>query len=290
LSPSPDKKMMRITSLRSWRQVTLVLLAAVLVATGCGDADMDKPPSGKPDTIVAGKLRVGSDIPYVPFEFGQAPYRGFDVDVVREIGKRIDLEPRFVKTQFDPIFRNLAQGRFDMVASAATISPELEKTVDFSDPYLPADQSLVVKRGSVIASTDDLAGKIVGAQVGTAGADFAKNRVDAKSVRNYDLIDDAFKALEAGQVDAVIHDFPRSKYEEQLTKKDLTVVQTIGTGKKYGLAFNKDSQSLRLKVNQALREMKDDGTYATIYKRWFRSDPPDSILEAGNSSNTASGN
>ena len=259
--------------LRSGRQILLVLLAGALVASGCGGTDDDKPPSGKPDTIVAGKLRVGSDIPYVPFEFGQAPYRGFDVDIVREIGKRIDLEPRFVATPFDPIFRNLARGRFDMVASAATISPELKKVVDFSDPYLPADQSLVVKQGSDIASTDDLAGKIVGAQVGTAGADYATDRVDAKSVRNYDLIDDAFKALHAGQIDAVIHDFPRSRYED-LRSKDLTVVQTVGTGKQYGLAFNKDSRSLRLKVNQALSEMKRDGAYAKIYKKWFRSNPP----------------
>jgi ABC-type amino acid transport substrate-binding protein len=268
--------------LLSGRQILLAVLAGALVASGCGGADNEKPPSGKPGTIVAGKLRVGSDIPYVPFEFGKAPYRGFDVDIVREIGKRIDLEPRFVPTPFDPIFRNLARGRFDMVASAATISPELEKAVDFSDPYLPADQSLVVEHGSDIASTDDLAGKIVGAQVGTAGADFAKDRVDAKSVRSYDLIDDAFKALQAGQIDAVIHDFPRSRYED-LRSKELTVVQTVGTGRQYGLAFNKNSQRLRLKVDQALAEMKDDGTYAEIYKKWFRSDPPDSILEAGNS-------
>ena len=59
-----------------------------------------------------GKLRVGSDIPYPPFEFGRPPdYEGFDVDIVNEIAKRLDLEARFVKTPFDPIFRNLAQGQ-----------------------------------------------------------------------------------------------------------------------------------------------------------------------------------
>ena len=63
-------------------------------------------------TITEGKLTVGSDIPYPPFEFGRAPdYEGFDVDVVNEIAKRLDLEAEFVKTPFDPIFRNLAQGQ-----------------------------------------------------------------------------------------------------------------------------------------------------------------------------------
>src|SRR5512145_2640704 len=145
------------TRLRSGPLVAiLVLLAASLVAIGCGGDDDGGSSSGSLNTIEEGKLRVGSDIPYAPFEFGRAPdYEGFDVDIVNEIAKRLDLEAEFVKTPFDPIFRNLAQGRFDMVASASTITPERERTVDFSEPYFPADQSLMVKRGSEIKSEDD---------------------------------------------------------------------------------------------------------------------------------------
>jgi ABC-type amino acid transport substrate-binding protein len=266
----------------------LILLATALVAAGCGDDDNDKSSSGSLNTIAEGKLRVGSDIPYAPFEFGREPnYQGFDVDIVKEVSKRLDLDPTFVKTPFDPIFRNLAQGRFDMVASAATITPERERTVAFSVPYFPADQSLMVKRGSDIKTTDDLAGKRVGAQVGTTGADYAKDKVEAETVRTYDLVDDAFKALQAGQVDAVINDFPVSKYAER-SKKDLQVVQTIATGEKYGLGFNKDDTKLREEVNKALDEMKDDGTYTRIYKKWFQADPPSSILQTG-SENASSG-
>jgi ABC-type amino acid transport substrate-binding protein len=266
----------------------LILLATALVAAGCGDDDNDKSSGGSLNTIAEGKLRVGSDIPYAPFEFGREPnYQGFDVDIVKEVSKRLDLDPTFVKTPFDPIFRNLAQGRFDMVASAATITPERERTVAFSVPYFPADQSLMVKRGSDIKTTDDLAGKRVGAQVGTTGADYAKDKVEAETVRTYDLVDDAFKALQAGQVDAVINDFPVSKYAER-SKKDLQVVQTIATGEKYGLGFNKDDTKLREEVNKALDEMKDDGTYTRIYKKWFQADPPSSILQTG-SENASSG-
>jgi ABC-type amino acid transport substrate-binding protein len=266
----------------------LILLVTALVAAGCGDDDNDKSSSGSLNTIAEGKLRVGSDIPYAPFEFGREPnYQGFDVDIVKEVSKRLDLDPTFVKTPFDPIFRNLAQGRFDMVASAATITPERERTVAFSVPYFPADQSLMVKRGSDIKTTDDLAGKRVGAQVGTTGADYAKDKVEAETVRTYDLVDDAFKALQAGQVDAVINDFPVSKYAER-SKKDLQVVQTIATGEKYGLGFNKDDTKLREEVNKALDEMKDDGTYTRIYKKWFQADPPSSILQTG-SENASSG-
>jgi polar amino acid transport system substrate-binding protein len=262
--------------------VAILTLAAALVgAVGCGDdgGGGNSGTGGGLNTITAGQLRVGSDIPYVPFEFGRPPdYEGFDVDIVNEIAKRLDLEAKVVNTPFDPIFRNLAQGRFDMVASAAPITPEHEQTVDFSDPYFPADQSLMVRRGSDIKTVDDVAGRIVGAQIGTTGADYARKKTKAKSVRTYNLIDDAFKALEAGQVEAVIHDFPVSKYEER-SKKELVVVQTIQTGEEYGLAFAPKAQTLRRRVNEALQDMKDDRTYTRIYKKWFEADPPDSILE-----------
>jgi ABC-type amino acid transport substrate-binding protein len=266
----------------------LVLVAAMLVAIGCGDDDGGGSSGSAVDTITEGELRVGSDIPYPPFEFGRTPdYEGFDVDVVNEVAKRLDLEARFVKTPFDPIFRNLAQGRFDMVASAATITPERERTVDFSQPYFPADQSLMVKRGSDIRTVDDLAGKTIGAQLGTTGADYAKDETKAESVRTYDLIDDAFKALQAGQIEAVINDFPVSKYAER-SKQDLVVVDTIETDENYGLAFAKKSTDLRSRVNDALTEMKQDGTYARIYKKWFEVDPPARILETGGESQSTS--
>jgi polar amino acid transport system substrate-binding protein len=269
--------------LRAWPAIAaLVLVAAMLVATGCGDDDGGGGGSGL-DTINEGELRVGSDIPYPPFEFGRAPdYKGFDVDIVNEIAKRLDVEAKFVKTPFDPIFRNLAQGRFDMVASATTITPERERTVDFSDPYFPADQSLMVKRGSDIKTVDDLTGKTVGVQLGTTAADYAKKKAKAESVRTYDLIDDAFNALQSDQVDAVINDFPTSKYAER-SKKELVVVQTIETGEEYGLAFAPKSQELRRRVNKALQEMKDDDTYTEIYRKWFEADPPDSIFATSGS-------
>ena len=267
--------------LRAWPVVAiLALAAALLVAAGCGDDDGGGGGGGAGlNTITEGELRVGSDIPYAPFEFGRAPdYEGFDVDIVNEIAKRLDLEPRFVKTPFDPIFRNLAQGRFDMVASASTITPERQQTVDFSDPYFPADQSLMVKRGSDVRTVDDLAGKTIGAQLGTTGAEYARNETDAENVRTYDLIDDAFNALQSGQIEAVINDFPVSKYAER-AKDDLVVVQTIQTDENYGLAFAKESTELRRRVNEALQEMKDDDTYTEIYRKWFEEDPPDRIFE-----------
>jgi ABC-type amino acid transport substrate-binding protein len=264
--------------------VTLLLATALLVV-GCGGDDDDEeqggaaPSAQKFDTISEGKLTVGSDIPYAPFEFGQAPdYKGFDVDLVREIAKRLELDVEFVKTPFDTIFRNLAQGKFDMVASSTTITEERKRTVDFSDPYFAADQSLMVRKGSGITTVEDLKGEVIGAQLGTTGADFAKEEIDAESVRTYDLVDDAFKALQTEQIAAVINDCPISKYAER-SKPDLRVVRAIETGENYGLAFAKDSDTLREAVSGALDEIKRDGTYDKIFSKWFGTDPCRSIVK-----------
>jgi polar amino acid transport system substrate-binding protein len=261
-----------IRKLTRWPLIAFVVLSAmVLTASACGGDD-EKDTTGTFQTISEGKLRVGSDIPYPPFELGDPPYQGFDVDVVREIAKRLDLEATFVKTPFDTIFRNLAQGKFDMVASATTITAERKRTVDFSDPYFPADQSLMVKKDSDIKTVEDLSGKTVGAQLGTTGADYAKDKTEAETVRTYDLIDDAFKALEAGQVEAVINDCPVSKYAER-SHRNLVVVAAIDTNELYGFAFPKGGDELREAVNRELAEMRDDGTLDKIRQKWLGGAP-----------------
>jgi ABC-type amino acid transport substrate-binding protein len=267
-------------STKSLLIAVLALLVLVVVASGCGDDNKSSDSGGTVSTKTEGQLQVGSDIPYKPFEFGDPPYQGFDVDLVNAIAKKMGLEARFIKTPYDTIYRNLAQGKFDMVASAATITPDREKEVDFSDPYFPADQSLMVKRGSAIKTVDDLKGKVVGAQLGTTGAAYAKDKTDAKTVRTYDLIDDAFNALGAGQVEAVINDCPVSKFAEK-AHKDLVVVRSIPTNERYGFAFPSDSDELRVEFNKQLAKVKEEGTVGKLQKQWLGTTPCEGLPGTG---------
>jgi ABC-type amino acid transport substrate-binding protein len=247
--------------------VAVTALATVGIAAGCG---------GSNDTSTGETIAVGSDIPYPPFEQGKnPPYTGFDVDLVNAVADKLGKKAEFQNTSFDTIFRDLAQGKFDMVASATTITVERLGEVQFTQPYIDADQSLMVKKGSPIKSTSDLSGTTVGAQTGTTGAAYAEDKTDA-TVRTYGKIDDAFNALEAGQVDAVINDFPVSAFATK-SHTDLEVVQTIPTGEKYGFAFPKESD-LFSDFNNALSEIKKDGTYAKVFQKWFNQPPPKSIL------------
>jgi ABC-type amino acid transport substrate-binding protein len=265
----------------------LALIATAGFAVGCGDDDDD----GNGDTTAAaqdfnliqeGQLLVGTDTPFPPFEIGQPPdITGFDIEVVNAVAEKLDLDASYQDTSFDTIFRDTAQGKFDLAVAASTITPDREKTVDFSDPYYQANQSLVVVKGSDIASTDDLGGKTVGAQDGTTGEDYANEETDAAQVRGFPEGPDAFNALRNGQVDAVIIDQPVVVDAlETPAGGDIEIAQEIVTSELYGLVFAPDNDALREAVNEALQELKDDGTLADLYEQYFPgTEPPEEVLE-----------
>lgn len=262
------------------RRVIALLSLFVLAAAGCGSNDAG---NGSSDTQrltkEAGNLVVGADIPYVPFAFGNPPlYDGMDMDLVHEIGRRLGMSVVIQKTPFDTIFRDVAQGRFDMVAASAVITDERKKVVEFSLPYFNSDQSIMVRKGSGISGEADLAGKRIGAVLGGAGEKWAKANVRSATVRTYDIVDDGFKALAAGQLDALVNDFPSSKFAER-SYDTLEVVASIPTGEHYGLVF-KIGSPLRQKVDNILLEMGKDGTFEKIYQKWFEVSPPDDLLRA----------
>jgi len=261
----------------------LVLAMTAAVVAGCGDDDDDGGGGGggggQADLIKQGELLVGTDTPYPPFEIGQPPdISGYDIEVLNEIAKRLNLEVTYQDTAFDTIFRDLAQGRFDIVAAASTILPDREQTVDFSDPYYLTPQSLLVAEGSDVATVDDLGGTTVGAQDGTTGEFYAQDETEASDVRGYPEGPDAINALRGGQVDAVIIDYAVA--QDAVDKQSgIEIAQKIVTNELYGFPTAEDNDALREQVNDALAEMKEDGTLAKLYEKYFKKEPPQSVLE-----------
>ena len=171
-------------------------------------------------------------------------------------------------------------GQFDLAASATTITPARAEKVDFSDPYFNASQGLLVQEGSDIQSVDDLSGKIVGAQDATTGETFAEDNTDASEVRPFPQIDQAYNALKVGQVDAVLNDLPSvNEAAEQIP--GLEVVQDFPTDEQYGIVIPKGQTELVDAINSALQEVKDDGTLTDLYQEWFKTDPPEELLQSG---------
>ncbi len=269
------------TRLTAWLAVLLVGGVA-LVVTGCGGGGSSSSSGTTGTESAAGggeKLTVGSDIPYPPFEQGKkGSYTGFDVDLMGAIGKEIGREPEFIDSSFETIFRDLAQGKFEAVMSAATITEEREKVVAFSNPYYLSEQAILVKEGSSITGLSDLKGKVVGAQQGTTGLELGKEKAEASELRPFPEGPDADNALKAGTVEAVIIDAPVAKQQaEELG--GIEVVEKVPTDETYGIAISKENPELVEQINEGLKKTIEDGSYAKVYEKWFKEAPPLAGLE-----------
>lgn len=236
-----------------------------------GDGGGDGTAAPEVTTIEEGILTVGTDLPYPPFEYREGgELTGFDVEIMDEIASRIGLETEYVDSPFDTIFTDLANGQFDVVISGATITPEREQQVNFSDPYFNSLQALVVSDDSDIASFDDLGeGDAVSVQSGTTGEIWAEDNLQPNGVeiRAFPEYPPVYNALEAGQVDGVVYD-ESSAIPETFNRPGLEVVDTVDTGEAYGIAVDPANEDLLDAINQALADMIEDGTYDEIFANY----------------------
>jgi ABC-type amino acid transport substrate-binding protein len=279
---------MRLTAVLA----VLLVGAVALVVTGCGGggSSSSEGTTSKEGNESAGggeesgggeTLTVGSDIPYPPFEQGKkGSYTGFDVNLMEAIGKEIGREPEFIDSSFETIFRDVAQGKFEAVMSAATITPEREKVVSFSNPYYLSEQAILVAEGSSIEGLADLQGKIVGAQQGTTGLELGKEKAEASELRPYPEGPDAVNALKAGTVEAVIIDAPVAANAVEETG-GIEIAEKVPTEETYGIAVAKESTELLEQINEGLAKTLEDGTYAKVYEKWFHEAPPKEIFTLG---------
>lgn len=254
------------------------LLALVsAVAVGCGGGDSTTGDGGGGG---GAPLTVGSDIPYPPFEQGKSGnYTGFDVELMEAIAENIGRTAEFQDTSFDTIFLDLAKGNFEAVASAATITDEREKTVDFTNPYYLSEQAILVEEGSEIDSVEGLDGAKIGVQQGTTGQEFVEEKVDAGELRKYPQGPDAVNALKTGAVDAVVIDIPVAENAVE-AGGGLELSAAIPTEEEYGFAVAQGETELLEELNEGLAETIEDGTYAEIYEKWFKHEPPEEIETA----------
>lgn len=271
---------MRSTRLTALLAVFLLAIASLAVA-GCGSSDDDTTGGGGGSGGGGGEpLSVGSDIPYPPFEQGKpGEYTGFDIELMEAIGEKIGRTPEFQDTSFETIFRDVQQGKFEAVISAATITEEREKAVDFSNPYYLSEQAVLVKEGSDVKSLEDLDGQTVAVQQGTTGQELAKEELGGSEIRPFPEGPDAVNALKAGTVEGVIIDAPVAQNAVEKSG-GVEIAEKVPTEEEYGIAVAQGETELLEEINKGLEEVLDDGTYKTIYEKWFKLEPPEAIFSA----------
>jgi polar amino acid transport system substrate-binding protein len=219
----------------------------------------------------SGKLTVATDATWPPFEFvdtDSKEIKGFDIDVMKAIAEKADLDIEFVNVGWDPLLAGMAQGTYDMAISSITITEERKKDMLFSDPYFDAGQIVVVRiEESTITGPGNLSG-LVGAQIGTTGA-FEIDKIAAAELKTYDDIGFAFQDLMNGQVVAVVCDNPVALGYVGENPTKLKIVGDVFTDESYGIAVAKRNADLLPKLNAAIAALKAEGTFEKASKDWL---------------------
>ncbi|WP_342565936.1 amino acid ABC transporter substrate-binding protein [Paenibacillus sp. FSL R7-0345] len=274
--------------MRKWALAPLLLLVLLLAACGTGDnknnaegttggADVTAAPAEQNslETVKAsGKLRIGTEGTYSPFTYHDADgtLTGFDVDIAREIAKRIGVEAEFIETQWDGLFAGMDAKRFDVIFNEVSITDERKVKYDFSEPYVMAKAVLIVSENNKdITRFADLKGKKSGQSLTTNLADIAReNGAEIVSVEGFNQ---AIDLLVSGRIDATIND-GLSYLDLKKQKPDVKIKQVdeIAEGSQSAAVFLKGNDELIAAVDGALADMKEDGTYLNISEKYFGAD------------------
>lgn len=260
-----------------------VLCAAlmVLAISGCSK----KVEKGE-FTVQKDTLMVGMEVGYPPFEYydtdGVTPI-GFDPLLSKEIARRLGLEVKFVDTAWDGILAGLDTDRYDMIASAMTITEDRKKNYDFTQPYIGNGQAIVVRKDSKLNIKDfkDLDGLKIGYQAETTSDFYTEKMINelgiTMTLNEYDKVMNAYADLKLNRIDAVVSDSLVAV--SYLAPADSEFKQVwAGTPDEYfGLCVKKGNTELQSKLNKVLDEMKADGSLSKIYMEIFGMDLSDSI-------------
>ncbi len=260
------------------------------VLTGAASATLLSLPairSARADTLdevkKRGTLIVGMEAAYVPYEFFKdGKIIGYDPDIIDTFSPKLGVKAQLVDTAWNGIIPALYAKKFDVIVSAMTITKDRAEKVLFSMPYADASNVILLRANEdKIKAADDLSGKVVGVQIGSAAAEIIKT-FEAKlkaagkpgyaDVKQYEHYPEAYQDLLNKRVDAVVN-----------SKSTMLVVMKDAPGKfkmiggvsditaYFGMAFRKEDVAFQSFVNDQLAGMKQDGSLAKLQEKWFGS-------------------
>jgi polar amino acid transport system substrate-binding protein len=247
-----------------------LLAVGALSLTACGGgstAPAATSSEGGVKLINAGKLTVCSDVPYEPFEFQKdGKIVGFDMDIAGELAKDMKAELNVVDSSFEAIETGTALTQCDVSISSVSITDTRKAVMDFSDPYLNDDLTLVASETAGITNLDGAKGKKVGVQQATTGAQYAKDKgLDAQQFEDTGLL---VQALKAGTIDAALGNQSVLGYAIKDDSK-YKRVEDFATGEKLGIAVKKGNTAMLEQVNTTLKRLTDDGSLKKFETNWF---------------------
>jgi polar amino acid transport system substrate-binding protein len=251
----------------------LPALALAATVAGCGGGSGTS--AGGVPLVQTGQLTTCTHLPYQPFQVKQGDkIVGFDVDLVDLVAKKLGVTQNIVDIAFENIEsgESMNTGQCDLAAAGMTITDKRKQKFDFSAPYFEATQALLVKAGSPIKDFSNVAGKKIGVQSATTGADYAKANAKGAEIVTFDDLALEEQAVKNGSVDAGVND-NGVLYDFVKTNPDTAVAIEFKTNEFYGIGVKQGSTQLLQTINDALKASATDGTYAQIYQKWFGKAP-----------------
>ena len=223
-------------------------------------------------------INVGTNAEFPPFEYmdDNGEPAGFDIAVMEAIAEAEGMKVNMINMEFKSLVASLTNGSVDAVIAGMTVTPDRQRSVDFSDSYYTATQGIVVKKDSDITCLADLNGKKIGVQEGTTG-DFITtpgedNEIitDASTdVQRYKKGSDAVVALKNGGVDAVVIDTNPAQNFVANNKSSLKMIEDDTSTEEYAIAVGKGDTELLAKINHGMQTIKDNGTFDKLVDEYI---------------------
>jgi polar amino acid transport system substrate-binding protein len=255
--------------------ISLLLLTSLILA-GCGASKADN----HLDAIKqAGVIKVGTSADYPPFESVDENGNkvGFDIELMTEIAKRLDVKLEWVDMPFDSLIAAVQEGKIDASISAFNYSEERDRTIDFSDAYYTSEDAFTVAEGftGTIVNPQDVAAYKVGVQTGTTQDGWltdtlvADGALPEENLFRYDRVDQAMLDLKNGRIDVMMSDYiPAQSLAKQLGGLSIVYHGVLSSGP-VNIVIPDGDVELQQAVNEILKQLQEEGFIDQLAVKYF---------------------
>jgi len=257
----------------------------ILVTAGCTSDDAEAEPAAAGDGSAAPAASAGPaqfisddtlsvcvDAPKYPFAFQSGEqWLGSDIDILNHIADELDVTLAIRDVPFDGIWRRPGAGECDLAAAAITVTDARRAEAAFTQSYLSASQSVLVRKEdeAAYALLEQLGGRQIGVKEGTTSQAYLEaNLPSDATVVTFADTEEMFVALGSRNVDAVVSDLPLNGYRSTLDTA-VALTEVIDTGEIYGFAAASTNTGLIAEIDEILADYRESNDYRSLLSRWF---------------------